>query len=207
MHRSVVYLTAVSLAILMPSASVAADVTAPLQRGKKTHFGFIFKPTGQTDLFGTRWVDSESKMFRLNSSDKTIFRGIGQDNDVVEFIWPTYAVKPELRQVLGNSKKVNAHLGAYERMSSIGGTIEAASVAASIAGFGMFAGGLLPAMSAKGDAVGALINPFFITGSVVMLASLVTSWFVAGPMFTIPAQWELQYAVDAYNIEHGYKGE
>jgi hypothetical protein len=80
-------------------------------------------PEGQVTLFG-----SNSPYFRLNGNDRTVFRGLGRESNLVQRILPTLHSKSKLQEIIGSNEmarqsliKYDVQVAAGEKLSVVSG--------------------------------------------------------------------------------------
>jgi len=83
----------------------------------------------EPSLFG-----AASTMFRLNSDNKTTFRGLGRENGFAQRIFPTLHSRPNLQKILSENTEARSSLTTFDAQVATGEKIHMASTAAVVAG-------------------------------------------------------------------------
>lgn len=77
---------------------------------------------------------SFSGYFRVNSDDRAVFRGLGRENDVMQFFFPTYYSRKKLREIMSVDQKALEYLQKFDQQLGMGQIIQMLSPWVSITG-------------------------------------------------------------------------
>lgn len=83
----------------------------------------------EPSLFG-----AASTMFRLNSDNKTTFRGLGRENGFAQRIFPTLHSRQNLQKILSENTEARRSLTTFDAQAATGEKIHMASTAAVVTG-------------------------------------------------------------------------
>lgn len=189
---------AVSVAILTAAPALAwgeapAEPQPAIERVDPVFFGLLGYQNVGSGLFGL--PTSYAKHFRLAGDNQTAFRGLGQENDVADFFFPTYGSRVKLRNTLRPVPKAANYLKQFDQTIGIANGM-------SFAGTGLWWGGLA---ATGGGLLLSIANP---TGNIGMPVALVglgamgTGYVVkevVAPVVTWTSFSYLQQSIDAYN--------
>jgi hypothetical protein len=190
-------LTALSLAAA-PAPALAKPAVVPLERVDPMLFGLLGYSPASNGFLGL-WP-SHTKLFRLSGNNKSVFRGLGQENDVADFFFPTLTVRPVLRRVIDPVPEARRQLTQFEKGV-------ATANALSIGGSALWWGGLLAVpvavvLAANNNPGGATIVGFGALGGLVG-GRIMTE--TLAPAVTSRSYFHLNEAVAAYNAAYGYQ--
>lgn len=109
--------------------------------------GFATAPE-EPSLFG-----AASPMFRLNDDDKTVFRGLGRESGVAQWILPTLHSRQNLRSILYTEELTSRSLVKFDSQIATGEKIHMISTGAVVSGKIALLTGIVMALSGNENAV------------------------------------------------------
>jgi hypothetical protein len=183
-----------------PLPALARDEAPPLQRVDPQLFGLLGYREASNGFLGL-WP-SRSKLFRLQGDDKKVFRGLGQENDVADFFFPTLTVRAPLRRVLYVVPEAKRQLTEFEKSV-------ATANALSLGGSALWWGGalsvplaILVSVNGGGNNAGpASLLWFGAIGGIAAGSALADG---IAPMAMSRSYFHLNEAVASFNAAYGY---
>lgn len=142
-------------------------------------------------LFGI--PDLEGKHFRFNQDNATVFQGLGHDVGIMEWFWPGYQVRPQLRQTLTKVPATNDYLKQYEEQIGPAATVGGV-------GNGLWLAGALATVASVfvGPMENIASSPLLWGGlGAAVLGQIMVR--AVSPMMFLPAIDNLDKAIDTYN--------
>lgn len=188
-------LAAVLTTSLVLGANPAYATDGELQRVKPNGWagaliGHPYAPSVR-GLFGM--PDLEGKHFRFNQDNGTVFQGLGHDVAIMEWFWPGYQVRPQLRQTLAKVPASHDYLKQYEEQIGPAATIGGV-------GNGLWLAGALATVASVfvGPMENIASSPLLWGGLGAAVLGQVMARAVS-PMMFLPAIDNLDKAIDTYN--------
>jgi len=190
-------LMAVQMVVGQPASGYAGGSPAQpatLERVKKSSGGCAFggggpryTPVRGSDVVGAcLWgYGREARYFRKNHDDATVFIGIG-GSEMMHQLWPTYRVRPELRQIMSSNPAALDKLDKFDQRMAGGERMCCITTPIFFLGFVPLIYGL------AADNKPALYGGIAVSG-----VSLALSW--GGRLSATASFHLLDEAVDAYN--------
>ena len=88
------------------------------------------------------YTGSYTQYFRLNQDNDTVFRGLGKEDNFMQFLFPTARTRKNVRNIMSSNEKALSLLDTFDQQLGEGETIYMAGKASSLVGEVMFYSGL-----------------------------------------------------------------
>lgn len=190
----------ISLIFTLNLAAVAKEQKLPdtidkIERVRKTGigclgislFGGYATAPAEPSLFG-----AASPLFRLNSDNKTVFRGLGRESGVAQLFFPTLHSRQNLQNMLSENREARRSLTTFDAQVATGEKIYMISTTSVVTGKIALVAGVLMAFSGNENA-----TTIWKAGVVLWGAGRLGQ--LGGTIVTNKAFAHLSDAMDTYN--------
>ena len=156
----------------------------------------------EPSLFGTA-----SPYFRLDGDDKTVFRGLGRESSVVQYILPTLHSRRQLRDIMGINETARQSLDKFDSQVATGEKIQMVSNSLVFGGKIGIVSGTVMMFLGLGEASGTVKGetPVIMKAGYNIAIVGISSWFagrigqLAGEIVAKQSFGHLNDAVTYYN--------